>query len=111
MCVWPVHKHLWVHLSIYGRRDHNAYQTCSNKKIDPNSPRMKTLRILTISGDQSFLVVFTLLTIVTINYDVKFDEQVGLGSFVLIVQLVSPQILRLVVDKQCHLFIIPRNNR
>ena len=77
----------------------SAYQTCSNKKNDPNSPRTKTLRTLTVSGDQSFLLVFLSLSVVTVNYVVKFDEQVGLGPFVMIVQLVSPQILRLVLHK------------
>ena len=89
----------------------NAYQTCSNHKTEPNSPRTKTLQTLTISGGRCFLFVFPLLSVVTVNYVVKFDEQISLGSFVMIVQLVSPQILRLVLDKECHLFILPGNNR
>ena len=67
----------------------NAYQTGSNHNTDPNSPRTKTLQTLTISDDHSFLLVLPLLSVVTVNYVVKFDEQIGLGSFVMIVQLVS----------------------
>ena len=63
----------------------NAYRTCSTQTSDPNSPRTKTLRTLTISSDHSFLLVSSLLSVVTVNYVFRFDEQIGLGSFVMIV--------------------------